>query len=275
MGGLPEHPADRLLLHRHPRDLVADRRPGCDEVIGTSASPLAWDIDPATGLSSFTTNGNNALAVHNWFSNNPFTVGTELATPSPTREYTYPWTNQWLEQRCNPDTTFTSSQRNDIDAARANLFAMHNRSTTGATTWASPRRCGTCSGTTSGSVGSATTRSPATPRPAESPVARHPGSPRGTTPIRSPLVTGSRRSPTCTCGSRSPLFYSRCADGDFDMSVIGHEYGHAITNRMINGPAAGFSSPQGMSASWSDLIADGVPERARLRGAGNPGLHDR
>ena len=54
-------------------------------------------------------------------------MGTELATVSPTRDYSYAWTNQWLQQRCNPDTTFTSAQRNDIDAARANLFAMHNR----------------------------------------------------------------------------------------------------------------------------------------------------
>jgi hypothetical protein len=28
-------------------------------------------------------------------------------------------------------------------------------------------------------------------------------------------------------------FYAPCVDGDYDMSVIGHEYGHAIENRMI------------------------------------------
>ena len=28
-------------------------------------------------------------------------------------------------------------------------------------------------------------------------------------------------------------FYAPCVDGDFDMSVIGHEYGHMIENRMI------------------------------------------
>ena len=39
------------------------------------------------------------------------------------------------------------------------------------------------------------------------------------------------------------------------MSVIGHEYTHAITNRMIAGPNDGLSSPQGMSESWSDLLA--------------------
>ena len=99
---------------------------GCDEVVGSPASPLSWDRDSVTGPTS-TTTGNNSFAVHNWFNNNPFSVGTELATPSPDRDYSYAWTNQWLEQRCNPNTTFTSPQRNDIDAARANLFAMHNR----------------------------------------------------------------------------------------------------------------------------------------------------
>ena len=50
-------------------------------------------------------------------------------------------------------------------------------------------------------------------------------------------------------------FYAPCVDGDYDMTVIGHEYTHAITNRMIAGPNAGLSSPQGMSESWSDLLA--------------------
>ena len=33
---------------------------GCDEAIENAASPLAWDVDPATGLSTNTTIGNNA-----------------------------------------------------------------------------------------------------------------------------------------------------------------------------------------------------------------------
>ena len=28
-------------------------------------------------------------------------------------------------------------------------------------------------------------------------------------------------------------FYAPCVDGDFDMAVIGHEFGHLIENRMI------------------------------------------
>ena len=52
-------------------------------------------------------------------------------------------------------------------------------------------------------------------------------------------------------------FYAPCVDGDFDMSVIGHEYGHAISNRMAGGPNAGLSGnqPQAMGESWSDLMA--------------------
>ena len=52
-------------------------------------------------------------------------------------------------------------------------------------------------------------------------------------------------------------FYAPCVDGDYDMSVIGHEYGHAISNRMAGGPDRGLSGLQagGMGESWSDLMA--------------------
>jgi extracellular elastinolytic metalloproteinase len=100
--------------------------PGCAEVVGTTASPLAWDVNPSNRKPSETTDGDNAIAVHNWFNNDPFTVGKETATPSPTRDYAYRWTNQWLKEKCSP-AVFETAPRNDIDAARANLFAMHNR----------------------------------------------------------------------------------------------------------------------------------------------------
>jgi extracellular elastinolytic metalloproteinase len=52
-------------------------------------------------------------------------------------------------------------------------------------------------------------------------------------------------------------FYAPCVDGDYDMSVIAHEYGHAISNRMAGGPNMGLSGnqPQAMGESWSDLMA--------------------
>jgi extracellular elastinolytic metalloproteinase len=39
--------------------------PGCDEVVGTPASPLAWDVNPSNRNPSETTSGNNSFAVHN------------------------------------------------------------------------------------------------------------------------------------------------------------------------------------------------------------------
>ena len=52
-------------------------------------------------------------------------------------------------------------------------------------------------------------------------------------------------------------FYSPCVDGGLDMSVVGHEYTHAISNRMIGGPDEGITSEQGgaMGESWGDLTA--------------------
>ena len=52
-------------------------------------------------------------------------------------------------------------------------------------------------------------------------------------------------------------FYGPCVDGDYDMSVIAHEYGHLISNRMVAGPNANLSGDQagGMGESWSDLSA--------------------
>jgi hypothetical protein len=52
-------------------------------------------------------------------------------------------------------------------------------------------------------------------------------------------------------------FYAPCADGGLDMGIVGHEYTHAISNRMVGGPDEGLTSEQGgaMGESWSDLVA--------------------
>ncbi|GAA4575463.1 hypothetical protein GCM10023176_44810 [Micromonospora coerulea] len=227
---------------------------GCDETVGTSASPLPWDVDPTTGTSTQTTRGNNAIAVHNWFSNDPFSVGTETASPRADRTYAYPWTNQWYEQQCSPDT-FASPQANDIDAARANLFGMHNRMHDWSyhlgfteATWnlqqdnfgrgglgADGEQGNAQAGGVSGGPPNFEARDNANQiTPAD-----------GVAPITNMYLWQP------IAGS----FYAPCVDGDYDMSVIAHEYTHAITNRMIAGPNAGVSSPQGMSESWSDQLA--------------------
>jgi extracellular elastinolytic metalloproteinase len=228
--------------------------PGCDEVVGTTASPLAWDIRPENLKTSETTVGNNAIAVHNWFSNDPFTVGKETATPSPTRDYAYRWTNQWLRERCSP-AVFDTAARNDIDAARANLFAMHNRmhdwsyhlgftETTFNMQDENFNRGGKQNDPEQGNAqaGGVTGGPPA--------FAARDNANQITPPDGHPPITNMY-----LWQPIAAAFYTRCVDGDYDMTVIGHEYTHAITNRMIAGPKDGLNSPQGMSESWSDLMA--------------------
>ncbi|MGH3023925.1 MAG: M36 family metallopeptidase, partial [Gaiellaceae bacterium] len=95
---------------------------GCDLAIANSASPLPWDVDPATGLSTLTTIGNNADSKEVW---GPFPLNGYRPT-SATRDYSYPWTNVWFESGCSP-SNFVVGSGNDIDAAVTNLFVMHNR----------------------------------------------------------------------------------------------------------------------------------------------------
>jgi len=229
----------------------------CGRVLaGAATADIAWDVDPATGASTFTTNGNSAIAVHNWNNNDPFSVGMETATTRPDRDYAYDWTNQWFEARCNP-ATFTSAQRNDIDAARANLFAMHNQMHD----WAyhlgfteqtfnlqranfgrggaenDPERGNAQAGGITGGP----------PAFAARDNANQISPPDGMAPITNMYLWQP------IAGS----FYAPCVDGDYDMSVIGHEYTHAISNRMVAGPTANLSGSQAgaMGESWSDLSA--------------------
>src|SRR4029079_6178120 len=52
-------------------------------------------------------------------------------------------------------------------------------------------------------------------------------------------------------------FSSPCVDGDMDVTVFGHEYTHAISNRMAGGPDSNLTGDQAvaMCESWSDLDA--------------------
>ena len=231
--------------------------PDCDRVLNNAAARVPWDVDARTGASTHTSIGNAARSVENWNSNDPFTVGVNPATPRPGRDYLYPWTNQWFTERCNPDTTFTSAQRNDIDPAIANLFAMHNRMHD----WSwflgfteenfnlqdfnfglggaenDPEQGNAQAGGISGGPPNFEARDNAnqiTP-------------PDGIAPITNMYLW-------------QPIagaFYAPCVDGDFDMTVIGHEYTHAISNRMVAGPDGDLEGPQAgaMGESWSDLSA--------------------
>ncbi|MGI8707527.1 MAG: M36 family metallopeptidase [Actinomycetota bacterium] len=228
----------------------------CVRELDPESPDLEWDVIPPAGTVSDTSIGNNADTVENWSSANPFSVGVKHATPSATREYMYPWTNQWFEERCNP-AVFTSPELNDIDAAIANLFAMHNRMHD----WSyflgfteqtynlqthnfgrgglenDPERGNAQAG---GIVG---------------------GPPNFLARDNANQITfADGIAPITNMYLWQPIaaaFYSPCVDGDYDMTVIGHEYTHAISNRMIAGPVSGLSGPQAgaMGESWSDLTA--------------------
>ncbi len=242
---------------------------GCQLPVGDNASPLPWDVDPATRTSTFTTSGNNAIGVEKWNSASSSTIGTNFATPRPDRNYTYPWTNQWQEEKCSMDV-FTSPARNDIDAATANLFAQHNRMhdwsyELGFTenTWNLQKdnfgrgddgndheRGNAQAGGIAGGYPSFSARdnaNQATP-------------PDGMAPVTNMYLW-------------QPIagaFYAPCVDGDYDMSVIGHEYSHAITNRMIAGPDNRILGAQGgaMGESWGDQFAMEQMFEAGFRPAG-------
>jgi extracellular elastinolytic metalloproteinase len=230
--------------------------PGCDLVLDNPSSPLPWDVNPLTNLPTFTTSGNNDQATEDWNFNQGAHQGTNFATPSPTRDYTYPWTNQWFTSGCDPNA-FTTGNRNDIDAALANLFAMHNRMHDYAyklgfteTAWNAQ-----VSNFGKGGLGN---------------DPEHGNGQKGGI-VGGPPAFQSRDnanqnsppdgvSPTSNMFLWQPIagsFYAACVDGDYDMSVIGHEYTHLISNRMVAGPNSNLSGFQAgsMGESWSDLDA--------------------
>ncbi|MBA3431977.1 MAG: M36 family metallopeptidase, partial [Actinobacteria bacterium] len=230
---------------------------GCDRVLDPGAPQLEWDVNPGTGRSTHTTIGNNARTVDNWFNINPFSVGVEPAKPSPTREYLYPWTNQWFEERCNPRTTFLSARRNDRNASIANLFAMHNRMHDWAFHLGFTERNFNMQEVNLSGRGRGDD-----PEQGNAQAGGITGGP----PLffardnANQITFNDGVAPITNMYLWQPIagaFYAPCVDGDFDMTVIGHEYTHAISNRMVAGPDAGLVGPQAgaMGESWSDLTA--------------------
>ena len=197
---------------------------GCDRVIANAASPLPWDVDPATLLSTNTTIGNNANSKEIW-GPNPL---NSFRPTSATRDYRYAWTNAWFESGCDPAQLTGVGTTNDIAAATANLFVAHNRMHDWSynlgfteTTWNAQQ-----SNFGLGLLGN----DPVDGRSQSGAVV--PGSRdnanMNTQPDGGPSITNMFLWQPAAGG-----FYAPCVDGDYDMAVIGHEFGHMIENRMI------------------------------------------
>ncbi|MEA2311073.1 MAG: extracellular elastinolytic metalloproteinase, partial [Solirubrobacteraceae bacterium] len=236
---------------------------GCDLGLSTPASHGPWDAIPNTGTPSFTTEGNAARTAEARTS--PLTPGPYGYMPtSPTRAYQFPFQNEWFTSSCDPSTIVAPGSGADIAASAANLFAGHNRfhdyayqlgftegnynlqqSNFGATS-PGPYPAGRDGDPELGNVqaGAVTGGAPSYEgRDNANQIALNDGIPGITNQYLFQPIAAA--------------FYSPCADGDFDTSVFGHEYTHAISNRMVGGPDDGLTGFQGgaMGESWSDLVA--------------------
>ncbi|MGW4679539.1 M36 family metallopeptidase [Micromonospora taraxaci] len=239
-----------------PRDLgpghdprvrwCGDPAPGCVAASRDPATGQPWDVDAATGTPTYTSRGNSANTVLSWGANTPIVP----APTSPERRYEYPFTDQWHQAKCNPEV-FTSAQRNDADASIANLFAMHNRMHD----WSyqlgfteSAWNLQAVNLTPSGLGGDAEQGRAQQGALTGNRNNANQGTPRDGLPPTTNMYLWQPQ-------AGGP--YPPCVDGDYDMTVIGHEYTHAITNRMIAGPDSGISGHQGgaMGESWGDLLA--------------------
>ncbi|SDJ27587.1 Fungalysin metallopeptidase (M36) [Nonomuraea maritima] len=225
---------------------------GCDHVLGGDpAGGKPWDVDHATNEPTNTSIGNAARTVENRASGDPFTVGTRSNVVTPSRTYAYPWKNTWYEAKCDP-AVFDQPGEGDLEAAMANLNAMHNRMHDWSyrlgfteTAWNMQSDNGD-----RGGLGNDPERGNAQAGARVLSVrdnANQITGPDGVAPITNMYLWQP------IAGS----FYSPCVDGDYDMSVIGHEYSHAISGRMIGGPNAGWSGAQAgaMNESTSDLFS--------------------
>jgi extracellular elastinolytic metalloproteinase len=222
---------------------------------GSSPHPeFPWDVDARTGTPTFTTTGNYAHSQENWLM--PFfPVPMGYQPTSATREYSFPWNNVWFEEECNPDVLVVG-EGNDIDAATANLFAMHSRFHN----WS--YHLGFTEHTWNGqdfNFGEGTAENDPLIGMVQA------GAVVGGPPTYAGRDNAFMRTRPDGFSSESGMFlwqpipgafYAPCVDGDYDMAVIGHEYTHMIENRMIGKGANRMGFHAGaLGESWADFVA--------------------
>ena len=231
--------------------------PECSSAVGNLqnlASRVPWDHQVQANNPSYTTIGNNAVSGEAWTT--PLTPGPSQQRPVHLdRRYIDPFENVWNSERCDPAVLVPEG--NDIMAAVTNLFVGHNRMHDwsyflGFTeeTWNLQQN----------NFGNHT--------PGELDPEYGQAQSGALLPVAAGVSRDNANQITLNDGIPGitnmylwqPIaggFYAPCVDGDYDMSVIAHEYTHAISNRMAGGPDANLTGTQGraMGESWSDLAA--------------------
>ncbi|HEX8001960.1 MAG TPA: M36 family metallopeptidase [Mycobacteriales bacterium] len=247
---------------------------GCQRVVGGTAFPrtqpqlkFPWDVVPADanqGAPSNTSLGNDADTQASYVSHlTPDVVVRHALPPTEARNYDYAFTDVWHTSNCFLSRNYAPDQNfNDVDAAIMNLFVMYGRMHDWAynlgfteSTWnMQTRNFGEDTETT------------VEPKDGDPEVGQaQAGAVAGSVAFTGRDNANQRTMQDGVPGVTNqylwhPLqagFYSPCVDGAFDMTVVAHEYTHAISNRMIGGPDANIGGTEGpkMGESWSDLAA--------------------
>ncbi len=225
------------------------------------AARAPWDYNFRTNTPTFKTIGNAAFTAEAWA--NPPTVQFGNLTPgafgqqpfSIERDYTQPFEDVWNNERCNP-TTLTPGG-NDILPSVTHLFASHNRM----------HDFSYFLGFTEANYNLQDVNFGLQGREGDPEVGNVQS---GALTGGPPLFGGRDNANQITLQDGIPgitnqylfqpiagAFYAPCVDGDYDFGVVGHEYTHAISNRMVGGPDSGLSGFQAgsMGESWSDQVA--------------------
>ncbi len=266
-------PAALALLHRQPHARLLRRRPRRRTPWSAAGSPATAAPRPTGAVpqrrgprpvgharrqpasASMTTVGNNANTHEAWAS--PLTPGRHGAGAGRHRRVSTPPTSP--TRGTTPAATRPSScpGGNDIDATVTNLFVAHNRmhdysyylgfTEENYNLQASNFGRGGAEGDQEVGNAQAGALTGGTPsflgRDNANQIALQDGVPGITNQYLFQPIAGA--------------FYAPCVDGAMDMGIVGHEYTHAISNRMIGGPDEGITSAQGgaMGESWGDLTA--------------------
>jgi hypothetical protein len=250
--------------------------PGCSEEVKNPGSRAPWDFDVKSNLPTFTTRGNNAISAEAWVATSLSPGATGHRPVSPTRTYdqngTVPpaeFSNDWYSGQLptetgkgctqvsgNPEQSFTPGVGFDINAATVNLFAMHNRMHD----WAYNL------GFTEENWNAQEDNFGETPPTQENDAVlgdvQEAGA-DGPTPVLGrtnanmvPLPDGVH--PMTNMYLWQPFastIYVPCVDGDLDLGIIGHEYGHLIENRMIGKGGVRVGDQAGsMGEGYGDLF---------------------
>ena len=224
--------------------------PGCDLVIGNLASRGPWDYDMKADDPTFTTRGNNAKTATSW-TNNQLPSAPQYMPTSSGRDYTFPWTNDWFTTDCNPTAPAPGTGWDD-SAAVVNLFVAHNRMHDFAYYLGFTEQNWNAQDFNFGQSEKWQQN--------DAVVGDSQSGAQTTTRNNANMITFPDGQSSITnmyfFQPQAASFYAPCVDGDYDMSIIGHEYTHMIENRMIGkgNTRSGFQAGA-MGESAGDLDA--------------------